>query len=472
MSRSFLTITENDFKTYENSLLFDADAIIIDVLNASCLYVNYEKYEALFKKLRQHQIKVYIKMDITQLKQSCRLLDYVDGSTIDGLFIDQALPKYIRRFSLKAREYEVKQKLAFKSLKFIIQIQSIKQVNRLQRMLKSSRVEAVVYQPFAHPLEEKIAKKVKQMTWEYHKELIDEHQLTNEVTELKEINHLYHLNQKQIEESLLFVEKLSTLPKNEQIDFTQNNSISHHLRVLKTAKRLKLITNYPHIPLYVNKKKEKILKNDMKIKRFYTLGEEIANGVSHGVGALLAIVGLILLIIKATTPLEYASFIVFGLSAIILYMMSTLYHSLSLGKLAKTIFQRFDHMSIYILIAGTYTPFSLLGLGGSLGIGMCIFLWSVAFFGLMLNLFAFRRYHTLHVILYVAMGWVAIFFIPDIVAAMDLGGIILLIAGGVAYTMGILFYAFKWFKFTHMVWHIMTIIGTILHFFAIYYFLG
>ncbi len=128
-------------------------------------------------------------------------------------------------------------------------------------------------------------------------------------------------------------------------------------------------------------------------------------------------------------------------------------------------------MTIYLLIAGTYTPFSLLAIGGTLGNIICIFLWVGSAFGILLNIFAFGRFRLFHMILYVLLGWIAIFFLPQIIANLGTTGVWFLILGGIMYTVGIFFYSLNLFKFTHMVWHIFTIFGSIFHFFAIFFFL-
>jgi hemolysin III len=127
-------------------------------------------------------------------------------------------------------------------------------------------------------------------------------------------------------------------------------------------------------------------------------------------------------------------------------------------------------MTIYLLIAGSYTPFTLIAIGGTLGLTLCLILWISALIGLLMNVFWFGKFKIFHLMLYIGLGWIAIFYIKPIIASIGLYGTILLFAGGIAYTIGIIFYVLKLFKFTHMIWHLFVILGTILHFLSIYFY--
>ncbi len=205
----------------------------------------------------------------------------------------------------------------------------------------------------------------------------------------------------------------------------------------------------------------------------YTLGEELINSISHGVGALLGIAALVLCIVKSCNPLDgykLASSIVFGLTFTLLYLMSCLYHALAVNK-AKRVFRVFDHCTIFLLIAGTYTPYTLVTLRGMTGWVIFGIVWGVGILGIVLNAVNLRRYAKLSVLCYIGLGWVIIFAIRPLVAALPSGGLAMLIAGGVAYTLGAVLYAIGSKKpYFHSVFHFFCIIGTVLHFFSIYFY--
>lgn len=213
----------------------------------------------------------------------------------------------------------------------------------------------------------------------------------------------------------------------------------------------------------------------MKETNVQTLGEEIANAISHGIMAIFGVVALILLLIRSNQPLEYVSAIIFGLSIIILYTMSTLYHALPNGK-AKNVFRRFDHLSIYILIGGTFAPALLLLPGlkaplfpGFLSKGLTLFIiqWILITIGVVFKSIWIKKYAKLHVFLYLAMGWSALIFIETLKTTSHEAFLFILL-GGIAYSIGVIFYALPKIKYFHFIWHIWTAIGTILQFIAIY----
>ncbi|MCI0502864.1 MAG: hemolysin III family protein [Fusobacteria bacterium] len=200
-------------------------------------------------------------------------------------------------------------------------------------------------------------------------------------------------------------------------------------------------------------------------KRKYTLGEEIFNSTSHAIGAILSILALIIMIwlsVSTKNTVGVISSIVFGFTLILLYTSSTLYHALT-NKTAKKVFQIFDHCSIYLLIAGSYTPFALMVIGGSKGWIIFGIIWLCALLGIILNSINLKKFQLFSIILYVGMGWTAIFYIKDIFASLDLGGIILLAVGGVLYTLGIIFYLVKKIKYFHSIWHLFVLAGSMCH---------
>ena len=197
-------------------------------------------------------------------------------------------------------------------------------------------------------------------------------------------------------------------------------------------------------------------------KRKYTLGEEIFNSTTHGVGAILSLVALILMIVFSSSLLEVIASVIFGITLILLYISSTLYHALTNEK-AKKVFQILDHCTIYLLIAGSYTPYALLTIGGNKGWIIFAIIWASALFGILLNAINLSKFRLLSISLYVAMGWAIAFFLPQLLASLEFGGLILLIAGGLAYTLGLVFYIIKKIKYFHSIWHLFVLGASICH---------
>jgi hemolysin III len=166
-------------------------------------------------------------------------------------------------------------------------------------------------------------------------------------------------------------------------------------------------------------------------KRKYTLGEEIFNSTSHGVGILLSLTALILMLFFSSSILEIVSSVMFGSTLILLYTSSTLYHAITNEK-AKKIFQILDHCTIYLLIAGSYTPYALLTIGGTSGWLIFIIIWISALIGILLNTINLSKFRILSIILYVAMGWAIAFYLPQLLDKLEFGGLVLLIAGGLS----------------------------------------
>lgn len=204
----------------------------------------------------------------------------------------------------------------------------------------------------------------------------------------------------------------------------------------------------------------------------FSKGEEIANAISHGIGALLSIAALVLLIVFSSihgSAWHVVSFTIYGSTMVLLYLASTLVHSLPQGK-AKYVFEIFDHSSIYLFIAGTYTPFMLVVVKGPLGWMLFGIVWGIAIGGIIFKSFFVQKYLMTSTILYVVMGWLIVFAWPSLTAAMDPKGILLLVLGGVLYTVGAIFYVWRGFKYHHFIWHLFVIAGSVLHFFCVLFY--
>ena len=202
--------------------------------------------------------------------------------------------------------------------------------------------------------------------------------------------------------------------------------------------------------------------------RTRTLGEEIANSVTHGVGALLAVAGVTVLVTLAArrgTAWHVVACSVFGATLVLLYLASTLYHAIPFPR-AKRVFRVLDHGGILFLIAGTYTPFTLVTLRGPWGWSLFGIVWGLAVLGIMLDLFMPRR-RTLAVALYLVMGWAVVVALRPLVGAMATGGVVLLVVGGVAYTAGVAFYVWRRLPYHHALWHGFVLAGSAAHFFAV-----
>lgn len=202
-----------------------------------------------------------------------------------------------------------------------------------------------------------------------------------------------------------------------------------------------------------------------------TLGEEIANSISHGVGAGLSVAALVLLIIKAahtSGALGIVSASIYGGSLVLLYLLSCLYHALAKTR-ARKVFQILDHCSIFILIVGSYTPIALCYIGGFTG--WLIFGVNVAcmIIGIVFNSLNIERWKKLSMVLYVVMGWLIVFSIKSILT-MPVSALLFLVLGGVLYTVGIIFYKVKKLKYFHFIWHIFVLGGSILQFFCVYFY--
>lgn len=201
----------------------------------------------------------------------------------------------------------------------------------------------------------------------------------------------------------------------------------------------------------------------------YSITEEIWHAITHGLGLALSIAGLTVLVIDSAnngSVTAVVSSAIFGATLILLYGSSTLYHALTHHDI-KQRFQQFDHASIYILIAGSYTPITLVSLGGAWGWSIFSIVWAIAAIGIFLE-FAFpRRFEKLSLFLYVIMGWIIVIAIKPLLEGMESGGLWLLLGGGLSYTVGIVFYLWEKLPFNHAIWHLFVLGGSILHFFMV-----
>lgn len=204
----------------------------------------------------------------------------------------------------------------------------------------------------------------------------------------------------------------------------------------------------------------------------YTKNEEIMNAVTHGIGAGLSIAGLVVLVVFASMHGDVWKIVasaIYGVSMIVLYTASTLYHSFSKTKAASKL-NMFDHISIYYLIAGSYTPFMLVNLRGGWGWSIFGVVWACAIAGTVLKIIYGNKLRKVSTIIYLAMGWIIIIAIYPFVKNVETGGIILVVLGGLSYTIGVIFYKWKSLPFNHAIWHLFVLAGTVLQFFAVLFY--
>lgn len=203
---------------------------------------------------------------------------------------------------------------------------------------------------------------------------------------------------------------------------------------------------------------------ELKIQRAQTPAEELLNALTHGAGALLSVIGtVILLFINGKGTAGALSALLYGISLAVLYLSSTLYHSIRAPR-AKRVLQVLDHCTIFLLISGTYAPISLLLIGGTTGLVLISANFAAAVFGIVLNAVNMARFKRVSMILYVVMGWMCLFTLKPLIEKAPSGTLWLLVAGGVAYTVGIVFYKMKQVKFMHFVWHLFVLAGSLLQY--------
>ena len=200
--------------------------------------------------------------------------------------------------------------------------------------------------------------------------------------------------------------------------------------------------------------------------------EEIMNAVTHGIGTLLAIVGLVMLTVFAYLYGEIwhiLSFSIYGISLVLLYLASTLYHSFTNERL-KHRFKILDHSAIYLLIAGTYTPFTLVPLHGVLGWTVFSIVWGLAIVGIILKVFFVGRFKVISTMCYILMGWLILLAIKPLIATVETSGVMWLIIGGLFYTFGTVFYLWNRLPYNHAIWHLFVLAGSISHFIAVFFY--
>lgn len=204
----------------------------------------------------------------------------------------------------------------------------------------------------------------------------------------------------------------------------------------------------------------------------YTKQEEIVHAITHGFGVLLSIAGLILLIVYASingNPWQIVSVTIFGVTMLLMYLTSTIVHSLPVGK-GKDLFQIFDHASIYLFIAGTYTPILLVLLRETVGWTVFGIIWGIAITGIVFKIFFVKKFLFLSTVIYVLMGWLIVFIWQPLTAIMNENGVLLLVIGGLFYTIGAIFYVWRSFSYHHAVWHLFVLAGSAFHFFSVFYY--
>jgi hemolysin III len=204
-------------------------------------------------------------------------------------------------------------------------------------------------------------------------------------------------------------------------------------------------------------------------RRQLSIAEEIVNSITHGIGVLLSIAALVILVVFAAlhgNAWHIVSFTIFGVSLIVLYTASTLYHSFT-GEKVKNIFARFDHASIFLLIAGTYTPILLTTLRGTLGWVLFGIIWATAITGIVIRSIYLHRFRKIMVAIYLIMGWMFVFALKSVIHNLPAVSLWFLVIGGITYSLGVVFYAWRNLPYGHGIWHLFVLGGSICHFFAI-----
>ncbi|MCB2199816.1 hemolysin III family protein [bacterium] len=211
------------------------------------------------------------------------------------------------------------------------------------------------------------------------------------------------------------------------------------------------------------------MNRPFKAAHTQSTGEEIANSITHGIGAAFGVAALVLLVVfgaKQGDPWKVVSFSIYGFTLITLFMASTLYHAFRSEK-TKALFKLFDHISIYLLIAGSYTPILLTSMRGPWGWSMFGVIWAIALAGILLKIRFLGRYKAISVIVYLTMGWVVLIALKPLLATVPHGFFLWLGIGGACYSLGVIFYVWRTFPYHHMVWHLFVLAGSVTHFFGI-----
>ena len=205
----------------------------------------------------------------------------------------------------------------------------------------------------------------------------------------------------------------------------------------------------------------------------YTRREEVANAITHGIGTVLSVAALVVLIVFASlkgTSWHVVSFTIYGVTMLILYVNSTLVHSFREGKV-KDLFEFFDHSSIYLYIAGSYTPFMLVAIRGPLGWTLFGIVWGFAIVGCLFKAFFVKKFLFMSTIFYILMGWMIVIAWNPLTEVVPSGGMTLLALGGIMYTLGTVFYVWRGFPYHHAIWHLFVLAGSILHFLSVFLYL-
>jgi hemolysin III len=207
-------------------------------------------------------------------------------------------------------------------------------------------------------------------------------------------------------------------------------------------------------------------------EKLYTLGEELAHALTHGLGVVLAIAGLTVMVARATLYGETVHIVgaaIFGATLVLMYAASTLYHSIPLPR-AKKVLRIIDHSTIYLLIAGTYTPLTLVTLNGTVGWTLFTIVWALALVGVVFKIFATGRFERLSLAIYLGMGWCVLLAIKPLLRELPTGGLVLLVAGGLAYSGGVAFYVWERLRYHHAIWHAFVLAGSVLQYFAVLFY--
>ncbi|SCZ81183.1 PAQR family membrane homeostasis protein TrhA [Acidaminobacter hydrogenoformans] len=221
--------------------------------------------------------------------------------------------------------------------------------------------------------------------------------------------------------------------------------------------------------------KQKMISSDRK--KNYDLREEIANSISHGIGIVFSIVAMTILLVYGIwmrSPAAITGFAIYGVSSILLYTASTLYHSFRKVKV-KQIMRMLDHSAIFLLIAGTYTPVTLIAMRGYWRIGILSAIWVIAISGIVFKALTYKKmdkYKGISLALYILMGWIAVIAIKPMTQTVPVGFLVWLLAGGAAYTIGTIFYAVRKIPYHHAIWHLFVLAGSVFHFLGIFRYLA
>ena len=216
----------------------------------------------------------------------------------------------------------------------------------------------------------------------------------------------------------------------------------------------------------------------MSVNNFgYSVKEELANTITHTFGFFLSLIGSVIVIIESVNLYLYGnkdliyiiSAVIFSLSLLLMYASSSFYHGIKNNQI-KSLLQKLDHCAIFLLIAGSYTPFTLITLGDHGGISLFIFIWSLTAVGILLESFPFKNSFAISIVLYFLMGWSVLAYFEILYSLININGLILLIGGGLFYTFGIIFFAWKKIPYNHAIWHVFVLAGSIFHYFSILYY--